>query len=40
MKVGFSLQFVTERWAGALLEDPPDVPDFVAEQLGSLIRRV
>jgi hypothetical protein len=38
MKLGFSLQLVTVRWAGAFLEDPLDVPvvvlDFVAEQLG------
>jgi len=38
MKLGFGLQLVTVRWAGAFLEDPLDVPavvlDFVAEQLG------
>jgi hypothetical protein len=38
MKLGFSLQLVTVRWAGAFPEDPPDVPvavlDFVVEQPG------
>jgi Domain of unknown function (DUF4158) len=38
MKLGFSLQLVTVRWAGAFLEDPLDVPgavlEFVAGQLG------
>jgi len=35
MKLGFSLQLVTVRWAGAFLENPLDVPvvvmDFVAD---------